>query len=1007
MTAKIIFMIIYLCIIQRINYVYGATRTSTASATSDTTDCGSLSKLYMPNAHERYVINGTKYNSIANIYCDAGYREQNQMQIKGVTKTLIRCNENGTWENLPICVRKDCGSIWMLNIPNARDRREMNGTKYSSVANISCDVGYRAQNKIHTESITSTLIRCYENGTWGNLPTCVRKNCGKTENLHINNTQSINLRRENTTTFESNATVLCKTGYAVTGEYGRPKKQYEITCGSSGRWETVKACIRIDCGKTENLHINNTQSINLRRENTTTFESNATVLCKTGYAVTGEYGRPKKQYEITCGSSGRWETVKACIRIDCGKTENLHINNTQSINLRRENTTTFESNATVLCKTGYAVTGEYGRPKKQYEITCGSSGRWETVKACIRIDCGKTENLHINNTQSINLSRENATKFESNATVLCKTGYAVTGVYGRPKKQYEITCGSSGRWETVMDCIRIDCGNIDMLNISNANSWFNFTDTKYLSNATISCDTGYTDQNKPQVLDISTSWITCSANGTWANVPKCVRKDCGNIDMLNISNANSWFNFTDTKYLSNATISCDTGYTDQNKPQVLDISTSWITCSANGTWANVPKCVRKDCGNIDMLNISNANSWFNFTDTKYLSNATISCDTGYTDQNKPQVLDISTSWITCSANGTWANVPKCVRKDCGNIDMLNISNANSWFNFTDTKYLSNATISCDTGYTDQNKPQVLDISTSWITCSANGTWANVPKCVRKDCGNIDMLNISNANSWFNFTDTKYLSNATISCDTGYTDQNKPQVLDISTSWITCSANGTWANVPKCVRKDCGNVHYISINNAANRRLHNDTKYTSTAEIDCDEGYYNINDIQTSGISTTTIRCSENGTWVYMPTCVRKDCSDIHNISIKNALKRRMHNDTKYTSTAEIDCDEGYYNINDIQTSGISTTTIRCSENGMWVNVPTCVRKDCGNIDMLNISNAKTKIVFTDTKYQSNATISCDTGYTDQNKRQTLGISTYLITCSANGTWANVPQCVRK
>ncbi|XP_053392082.1 P-selectin-like, partial [Mercenaria mercenaria] len=450
------------------------------------------------------------------------------------------------------------------------------------------------------------------------------------------------------------------------------------------------------------------------------------------------------------------------------------------------------------------------------------------------------------------------------------------------------------------------------------------------------CNEGY--EFIPNAADTANRTIECQSNRSWSGFEQCKRRDCGNLELLNISNAERRHKFNDTKYRSNATISCDTGYTDQNKPHTLGISTTWIKCSASGTWEHVPNCVRKDCGNVRDIIIENAANRRLHKDTMYNSTADIDCDEGYYNINDTQSSEISTTTIRCSENGTWKNIPKCVRKDCGKLDLLKISNVKSRHKFNDTKYQSNATISCDTGYTDQNKPQTLGISTTWIKCSASGTWENVPNCVRKDCGSLELLNISNAERRHKFNDTKYQSNATISCDTGYTDQNKPHTLGISTTWIKCSASGTWDNVPNCVRKDCGDVHDISIGNAANRRLHKDTMYNSTADIDCDEGYYNINDTQSSEISTTTIRCSENGTWKNIPKCVRKDCGKLDLLKISNAERRHKFNDTKYRSNATISCDTGYTDQNKPHTLGISTTWIKCSASGTWGNVPNCVRK---------------------------------------------------------------------
>ncbi|XP_053372786.1 sushi, von Willebrand factor type A, EGF and pentraxin domain-containing protein 1-like [Mercenaria mercenaria] len=461
---------------------------------------------------------------------------------------------------------------------------------------------------------------------------------------------------------------------------------------------------------------------------------------------------------------------------------------------------------------------------------------------------------------------------------------------------------------------------------------------------------------------------------------------CGNVHNIAIYNASNRRLHNDTI----AEIDCDEGYYNINDAQTSGISTATIRCSGNGTWVNMPTCVRKDCGKLDQLNISNAKLRLFVTDTKYQSNAVIACDTGYTDQHKHQAVDTSTTLIKCSANGTWTNVPKCVRKDCGNIYNLNIDNAAHRRQYNGTKYTSTAEIDCDEGYYNTKVTQTTGISTTTIRCSEHGIWVNIPTCVRKECGDLSLLNISNAENRDPINGTKYNSIANISCDAGYNNQNESQSEGIASIFIRCNENGTWVNQPRCVRKDCGDLNSISIDNAVNRRQHNDTKYNSTADIDCDEGYYNKKQNQTAGISTTTISCSEHGIWVNKPTCIRKNCGDVHNINIDNAANRLPNNDTKYGSTADIDCDEGYYNINYIQTAEISTTTIHCSENGTWKNIPSCIRKDCGSLSTPR--NGNIAFEHNDTFYGSNATVTCHDGYSVAGPDN--------IVCEKTGNWSS-------
>ena len=95
----------------------------------------------------------------------------------------------------------------------------------------------------------------------------------------------------------------------------------------------------------------------------------------------------------------------------------------------------------------------------------------------------------------------------------------------------------------------------------------------------------------------------------------------------------------------------------------------------------------------------------------------------------------------------------------------------------------------------------------------------------------------------------------------------------NTEALSCKRGWLWTkNINKTLFSfvDCGHISRLQLKNVdTNVRLYNDTKYNSIAEVDCKEGYYNTKQNQTTVISTTTMTCSSNGTWVNQPTCERK------------------------------------------------------------------------------------------------------------------------------------------
>ncbi|XP_060568778.1 sushi, von Willebrand factor type A, EGF and pentraxin domain-containing protein 1-like, partial [Ruditapes philippinarum] len=431
------------------------------------------------------------------------------------------------------------------------------------------------------------------------------------------------------------------------------------------------------------------------------------------------------------------------------------------------------------------------------------------------------------------------------------------------------------------------------------------------------------------------------------------------------------------------------------------------TCN-NSKWSgSIPKCL-PDCGHLSTLGLSNIEYRLLQNDTKYPSTANISCQIGYTDVNQNQTEGISTTEVICSENGTWENLPTCVKKDCGDVQNVRIEHAayRTLLN-GDTKYNDAAEVTCDLGYYDIDQNQTTGVSKRTLLCSYTGTWTNIPKCIPKDCHDIKVITIAHA-AQRRYNGTKFNSTAEIDCNDGYYDQRENQTHATSTTVIRCSEHGTWTNIPSCIRKDCGSLEMLNISNAANRLFFTDTKYGSSAAVTCKTGYYDNNKAQMKGVSSTLIKCSKNGTWVTVPKCVRKDCGNLTDITITNAVHRRLHTDTKFKSIADIDCDDGYYIKGRIQAAGTSTQTITCSDTGTWINVPECVPKDCGRLDQLSLSNAKDRSLINGTTiYTSLANISCDEGYKELISSQVLGITSTVVRCNGNGTWENLPKCVRK
>ncbi|XP_060604256.1 CUB and sushi domain-containing protein 3-like, partial [Ruditapes philippinarum] len=515
-----------------------------------------------------------------------------------------------------------------------------------------------------------------------------------------------------------------------------------------------------------------------------------------GYTLNGSH-------TLICKLDGTWDSEPPTCNVkDCGEIiQPIH----GSVSLI-SNKTTFRATAFFKCSTGYELTDDK-------IARCNASGQWTSNPECKIKDCKSPPDL-----ENGNVSTTNGTTYESVSTFTCDLGFTLEG-------DDSTKCTENGTWTIYnTSCIINDCHSpIGPIN-GNATA---INGTTYLSIARYVCDKGF---------DLSGSDTTiCQANGSWSGtIPTCNIKDINECARYtNDCDLQAICSNTEGSY----TCKCPDKYTDNSKNGETGRDCQDINeCNDTSTCG-----VKASCTNFD--------GGYNCTCNKDFpkGDPTFHCY-GYYDKNKAQMKGVSSTLIKCSENGTWVKVPKCVRKDCGNLTDITITNAVHRRLHTDTKFESIADIDCDDGYYIKGRIQTAGISTQTITCSDTGTWINVPECVPKDCGRLEQLNLSNAKdrNLINGT-TIYTSLANISCDEGYKELNRSQVLGITYTVVRCNENGTWANLPQCVRKDCGDVQNIKIEHAANRILLNgDTKYNDTAEVTCDLGYYDTDQKQTTG-----------------------------------------------------------------------------------------------------------------------------------------------------------------
>ncbi|XP_060573654.1 sushi, von Willebrand factor type A, EGF and pentraxin domain-containing protein 1-like [Ruditapes philippinarum] len=381
-------------------------------------DCGS--SLSVSNGNVTFTT--TTYGSSASLVCNTGYE---------TTKATLNCLDTGSWET-STCTIKDCGSSLSVSNGNVT----FTTTTYGSSASLVCDTGYET---------TKATLNCLDTGSW-ETSTCTIKDCGSSLSVSNGNVTFT------TTTYGSSASLVCDTGYETT--------KATLNCLDTGSWETSTCTIK-DCGSSLSVSNGNVTFT------TTTYGSSASLVCDTGYETT--------KATLNCLDTGSWETSTCTIK-DCGSSLSVSNGNVTFT------TTTYGSNASLVCDTGYETT--------KATLTCLDTGSWET-STCTIIDCG-------NSSISNGILTYSTTTYQSSATVTCDKGYTAS--------TDSISCEANGSWQSVT-CDIVDCGS-SLPSISQGSVTLDDPSlTTYLSRATVACETGFTSDK---------SSIYCKANGAWS-----------------------------------------------------------------------------------------------------------------------------------------------------------------------------------------------------------------------------------------------------------------------------------------------------------------------------------------------------------------------------------------------------------------------------------------------------------------------------------------------------------
>ncbi|XP_052215012.1 sushi, von Willebrand factor type A, EGF and pentraxin domain-containing protein 1-like isoform X1 [Dreissena polymorpha] len=786
-------------------------------------------------------------------------------------------------------------------------------TTYSNVTANSSKYGDIGTKRCHEgyefpDGNTTWNVTCRTNGTWGKLPECSPVNCSMFNFPTNANNKPIDASR---TRYQDTITLTCKSGYKING-------QSTATCQSNKTWSQYGTCEPIKCK--ELGPISNSKNNTNKLENVS-FGENIPIDCLPSYVLIG--GKSAQ-----CNETGDWPAL-SCRAVNCNGSTDV------------DNGFIMEANTSTLnfkCNEGHQSTDNM-------VVTC-FNGTWEKRPNCIKVDCG-------NKTDVVNgkIVSKTGTLFGDTQAIECNTGYMIEG-------ERNITCQSNGTWSRA-SCQILNCGNItvpDDASVLRPNNG-----TVYGSVNEFECREGYALKGN--------STVKCQSNGDWEDLPRCERKNCGEIKPRNWT-----VQYTnDTKYQSMAYITCDEGFSLVGKRNITCLEAGWeelpscfnasckdlqppdhmrvtdyktveceedytlfgkntIQCLANGTWEILAECIK-----CDPVNITNG-TFVVVTPTF----ANVSCSEGFELQGN--------NTATCRKDG-WVINATCKPVKCQEFPSLNNS-------ITDSKgphvYPEVVTLTCESGFELAGSKQAK--------CLVNGSWLITSSCNPVRCPNNTSVNDSSTSGSGPFI---YKTIVQIACNLGFIMKGNQTA--------ECLANGTWNVNASCERVLCPNTLPIG-NSSFNDQF--EYAYQDVVNITCNEGF--------NMTGNSTAECRSNGTWGVSGICERTQCLNTTTVNNSSITYQETY---YYQDVVNITCHEGF-NMK-------GNSEAKCRSNGTWGVNGTCERIQCLNTTTVNDSSITYQESY---YYQDVVNITCHEGF------NMSGDTT--AKCLRDGTWNVSGQCDR-
>ncbi|XP_065899825.1 uncharacterized protein [Dysidea avara] len=652
--------------------------------------------------------------------------------------------------------------------------------------------------------------------------------------------------------------------------------------------------------------------------------------CDTGYEVIDSDTR-------TCQSDGSWSGSETmCRKVQCPPPTNGTLQCPNGAT-----TGVFEDTCTFSCNGGYELQGSNSG-------TCLADQSWSGGDPiCAVLNCSTSPPL--DNSQ---LQLPCDTKYQSTCTTVCVDGY--TGGGSLTCVLTDVGTNSVG-WRGSTSCQRVQCpellmptnGMISSCSLISSPLYF------YEDMCNFTCNTGYNLTGSPQ--------RTCQSDGSWSGSPEsCTIMECPSSSLpMNSMLAES----CSSTYQSMCDLQCEEGFNGSGDPSyVCDVlsdgsSVMWMTSGEEG-WS----CERVQC--TILPSPSNGNISCNSTGVpRYEDQCSFSCDPGY------ELTGSSTR--QCLSNESWSGADvTCDILHCSNL--TDIVDDNALVKDCSDEFGSVCSLGCITGYmvvgNNMFTCDIVNDGVEWRNNIAQGSFqCDIVTCtedlVTPSNGSI---NCSSDNQTLQYQDT-----CTFQCDDGYEVEGSVM--------RQCGASGEWSGTST----QC-NILHCPVTVVANSRPCDDTSYTSTCIVECEDGYNRSED-------SSQYSCGLNGTgvtWMFTGsgvTCSPVQCTTLPSPSNGN-ISCNSTGIPRYEDQCSFSCDPGY------ELTGSSTR--QCLSNESWSGADvTCDILHCSNLTDIVDDNALVKDC--SDEFGSVCSLGCITGY--------MVVGNNMFTCdSANDgvEWRN-------